>query len=192
MSGAHTLAAFRDAPASTANPALAAALIAPGLLAQTAQTLLTAPRSAARAAALLAAMLPQPGPDELDALDARLVTAVPSALDAVTFAAGAVWHGKRVRALLRGADIAALEAACGPAARPAALRHAPPVAGVTQGPDLAADIARDAAACLAGWVASLPAWAAARMRLLRPIEAAPDYPEARAALIRALAQETLP
>jgi hypothetical protein len=191
VSGARTLPAFRDAPARYADPALVAALIAPGVRAQTAQNLLSAPRTAARAAALLAAMLPEPGPDDLDPLDARLVTADPVSLDAVTLAAGAVWHGRRVSALLRGADIAALETACGPAARPASLRHAPPSAAIQETADLLADIRRDAASCLAAWVASLPAWAAARIRLGRAVHRAPDHSDIRAALVRTLAPEHL-
>jgi hypothetical protein len=192
MSGAQTVLAFRDAPASYADPALVAALIAPGLRAQTAKALLSTPRTATRAAALLAAILPDAGPKSLDPLDARLITADPASLDAVSLAAGAVWHGKRVRALLRGADIAALEAACGPAARRAALRHGPPGETIQEGPDLLADIRRDAATCLAAWVASLPAWAASRMRLVRAMDAAPNHAPSRAALIRAVAPEVLP
>jgi hypothetical protein len=191
VSGAASLQAFRATPAGYADPALAADLIVPGLRADTAERVLRAPRTAGRAGALLLALLPEADPAGLEADDARLVLASPAALDSVGLAAGAVWHGKRVRALVRGAEIAALAAACGPTARASALRHAPPVEPVQASADLLDDIRREAVACVTAWCASLPDWAAARMRLVRPAAPPPDHAGTRAGLMRALSREVL-
>ncbi len=191
--------AFVHDPGAWADPAGAAALIAPGLQAETARRLLRSPRLAARASRLLAARLGDGDPQALDPVDVALAIASADALEAIAFSAGAVWHARRVRAVVLGADIAALCHRCGEAAREAALRHvelAPDDATAAGGQsgDLGADIAHDGRRCVAAWIDALPDWAAARMRLkwdVRPMAPLPEASQARAVgIVRALAAET--
>jgi hypothetical protein len=138
-------------------------------------------------------------PGALDPVDGALTTAPADTLEAIAFSAGAVWHARRVRAVVLGADIAALCHRCGEAAREAALRHAELApddvtpAGEQAG-DLGADIAHDGRRCIAAWIDALPPWAAARMRLkwdVRPMAPLPEASQAHAVrIIRALAGET--
>jgi hypothetical protein len=191
--------AFLHDPGAWADSAGAASLIAPGLQAETARRLLRSPRLAARASRLLAARLGEGDLQALDPADGALATAPADALEAIAFSAGAVWHARRVRAVVLGADIAALCHRCGEAAREAALRHvelAPDDATAAggQSEDLGADIAHDGRRCIAAWIDALSPWAAARMRLkwdVRPMVPLPEASRARAvAIIRVLAAET--
>jgi len=198
MSGAASLAFLHD-PGAWADPAGAAALIVPGLQAETARRLLHSPRLAVRASQLLAARLGDGNSGALDPVDSALATAPADALEAMAFSAGAVWHARRVRAVVLGADIAALCHRCGEAAREAALRHAalaPDDAAGLGGPvdELEADIAHDGRRCVAAWIDTLPAWAAARLRLkwrAPPLPPLPDAGKAPAVrIVRTLARET--
>ena len=187
------MSAFMGDPGAWADPAQVAPLIVPGLTAGTAARLMASPRTGRRASALLAAALGTGDVLALPAADAALVLASPETLLSLATAAGAVWHARRVRALVMAADIAAFVARFGQVARDAAMRHAPPP-GVTDAPgaSLAADVAADAARCIQAWIETLPAWAAARMRLVHPAAALPpDHAAARADLLRRLAHEAL-
>ncbi len=190
MSGAGSLEAFLSDPGAWADPARVAPLVAPGLRPQTAVRLIAGARTGARASRLLAESLGSGDVRALPAADRTLLLLAPGDLDRLGAAAGAVWHGRRVRALMRGADIAALAARFGPSAREAALRHDPPLAVAADG-DLAELVATDGALCVASWVTSLPAWARARLALVREWPAVPDGAgrELRAGLIRRLADE---
>ena len=93
-----------------------------------------------------------------------------------------------------GADIAALCHRCGEAA----LRHAllaPDDAAALGGQldELEADIAHDGRRCVAAWIDTLPAWAAARVRLkwrAPPLPPLPDTGKPSAVrIVRALAAE---
>lgn len=193
MSGAGTLPAFRDEIAAWAVPGLAAPHIAagitPGLRDETVRALLHG-STAARASRLLATQLGAIDPASLDPADAELLIAPAARLDAIAAGAGCIWHATRVRALLRGADIAALVGRFGEPARAAALRHAPPP-DVAASDDLAADIAQDSARCIDAWIDQLPGPASARMRLVRPAPSEqPDRAPLRVKLVRQLASET--
>lgn len=193
MSGARSMAAFMGDPGAWADPAQVAPLIVPGLAAETAARLMASPRTGRRASALLAAGLGTGDVLALPAADAALVLSSPETLLSLATAAGAVWHAQRVRALVMAADIAAFVARFGQAARDAAMRHAPPP-GVADaaGASLAADVSADAARCIQAWIATLPPWAATRMRLVHPAASMPaDHGPARAALLRRLAAEVL-
>jgi len=198
MSEATSLAFLHD-PGAWADPAGAAALIVPGLQPETARRLLHSPRLAARASELLAARLGHGNSEALDPIDGALATAPADVLEAIAFSAGAVWHARRVRAVVLGADVAALCHRCGEAAREAALRHAglaPDDAAALGGPldELEADIAHDGRRCVTAWIDTLPAWAAARVRLkwrsppLPPLPDAGKPPAVR--IVRTLARET--
>jgi hypothetical protein len=191
--------AFLHDPGAWADPASAAPLIVPGLQAETARRLLRSPRLAARASRLLAARLGDSAPGVLDPVDGALAAAPADALEAIAFSAGAVWHARRVRAVVLGADIAALCHRCGEAAREAALRHVELAAGDAtaaggQSADLGADIAHDGRRCIAAWIDALPTWAAARVRLkwdARPLAPLPEASQAHAVrIVRALAADT--
>jgi hypothetical protein len=190
--------AFLHDPGAWADPAGAAPLIVPGLQTETARRLLHSPRLAVRASQLLAARLGDGDSRALDPDDSALATAPADALEAIAFSAGAVWHARRVRAVVLGADIAALCHRCGEAAREAALRHAhlaPDDAAAlgAQSGELEADIAHDGRRCVAAWIATLPAWAAARVRLKWRAPPLPPLPEAGKApavrIVRTLAAE---
>lgn len=191
--------AFLHDPGAWADPAGAAALIVPGLQTETARRLMHSPRLAVRTSQLLVARLGDRDSPALDPIDGALATAPADVLEAITFSAGAVWHARRVRAVVLGADIATLCHRCGEAAREAALRHAllaPDDAIALDGQfgDLEADIAHDGRRCVAAWIDTLPAWAAARVRLkwrvppLPPLSDAGRGPAAR--IVRTLAAET--
>jgi hypothetical protein len=191
--------AFLHDPGAWADPAGAAALIVPGLQTETARRLLHSPRLAARASRLLAARLGDSDSSPLDRLDGTLAAAPADALEAIAFSAGAVWHARRVRAVVLGADIAALCHRCGEAARDAALRHgklAPDDTTALGGQfgELEADIAHDGRRCVAAWIDTLPVWAAARVRLKwrpPPLPPLPDAGQAAAVrIVRTLAAET--
>jgi hypothetical protein len=181
--------AFVTDPGAWADPGLAAPLIAPGLQAETARRLLSSPRLAARASRLLLQRLGEGDPAMLEPADRALAAAGGEILEMVAACAGAVWHTRRVRALVLGADIARLCARLGDDTRRAALRHAAlapaeawAVGANGRSPDeadgLADDIERDGARCLAAWIDSLPDWAASRVRLkwrLGPAFAAPSF-----------------
>lgn len=198
MSAAARLTFLHD-PGAWADPAGAATLIVPGLQTETARRLLHSPRLAARASQLLAARLGDGDKRGLDPVDSALATAPADALDAMAFSAGAVWHARRVRAVVLGADIAALCHRCGEAAREAALRHAelaPDDATALGAPsgELEADIAHDGRRCVTAWIDTLPAWAATRVRLkwrAPPLPPLPDAGKAPAVrIVRTLAAET--
>lgn len=191
--------AFLHDPGAWADPAGAAALIVPGLQPETARRLLHSPRLAARASQLLAARLGEGSSPPLDLIDDALATAPADILEAMTFSAGAVWHARRVRAVVLGAEIAALCHRCGEAARVAALRHvalAPENAIAASGEtgDLEADIVHDGRRCVAAWIDTLPRWAAARMRLKWRAPPLPPLPVAGRAhavrIVRTLAAES--
>lgn len=189
MSGAASLVQFAEDPGAWAAPELVAPVISDGLRPATASRLMASARTGKRASALLAGLLGAPSL-ALSPADAALVTSPGARLLALAHAAGAVRHAVRVRALVRGPEIAALAARIGPEARAAALQHTPaaplPPTVYATG-DLAADIAADGAACVAAWLAELPAWAAARLRLAHPWPADGASP-ALAALLRRLGQ----
>lgn len=191
--------AFLHDPGAWADPAGAASLIVPGLQTETARRLLHSPRLAARASQLLAARLGDGDSQELDPVDSALATAPADTLEAIAFSAGAVWHARRVRAVVLGADIAALCHRCGEAAREAALRHAElapddATAVGAQSGELEDDIAHDGRRCVAAWIDTLPAWAAARVGLkwrAPPLPPLPDAGKAPAVgIVRTLAAET--
>lgn len=187
MSGAANLDDFLHDPGAWAESSLVAAQVAPGLQAETVRRLMASPRLGARASRILASQLGAPDSAPFNPQDARLVLASFAQLQAVASAAGAVWHGRRVRALLRGQEIAALTERFGPQLREAALAHAPPDTAPETTDDLAADIERDGQACLIHWLATLPAWAAARLRLVHAWPHGPAAPDpARVALFRLL------
>lgn len=192
MSGAGTMEAFLRDPVAWARPRHVAPLIASGLAEATAGRLMASPRTAARASALLVQALGEGDALALTAIDRCLLPASPEMLLSVGHAAGAVCHAKRVRALVRGADISAFCARFGQAARDMALSREAPFTTVATG-QLADDVARDSAACVTAFIASLPAWAAARLRLVHATdEIMPDSVAARVALMRDLAAEMLP
>ena len=202
---------FVTDPGAWADPALVAPLIAPGLRTETARHLLTSPRLAGRASRWLADRLGHGEAAALEPVDRALASASVAVLAAVALRAGAVWHARRVRALVLGTDIALLCTRLGEAARNAALRHAgpdhpglPPVAANSPDIDgsaaddagaLADEIARDGARCISAWIDALPDWAASRVRLKFP--AGSDWPasidlRARAVrIVRTLAAEEL-
>ena len=191
------IAAFLHDPGAWAEPAGAATLIAPGLQADTVRRLLRSPRLAARVSRLLAERLGDGDPQWLDPIDCALATAPGNALETTALSAGAVWHARRVRALLLAADIAALCHRCGETARGAALRHAdlaPNEPGGEPSADLAAEIVRDGRRCVAAWIDTLPAWAAGRVRLKWRTRSLPALPEQESAtavrIVRTLAAET--
>ncbi len=187
MSG---LERFIDDPGAWADPALAAPLIAPGLMPETARLLLTSPRTAARASRMLAQQLGRGDPAALDPADVALLSADTAQLDGITACAGCIWHGQRVRALIANADIMALTARFGAKARETALRHADLAAGPQEASDdLHADILRDGMRCMTAWIGALPDWAAARMRLKWADDRIPDEAEARVRIVRTLAGE---
>ena len=189
MSGAGSLTAFEDDLAAWAMPSLAAPHIVAGLQAETSRLLLQGP-TGHRAQRLLAIQFGALDPASLDPVDISLLTGDAARLETIGAQAGCVWHGARVRALLRGAEIAALVGRFGEVARAAALRHAPPLASAPATDDLAADIAADATRCIEAWVEHLPPAARSRLRLVRPAaETRSDHAELRAALIRRLAAE---
>ena len=167
-------AAFVHDPGSWADPAAAARLLAPGLQAGTARRLLASPHTAARASQVLANRLGQGDPDSLQPADRRLALAPAAVLHATVSAAGAVWHDARVMRLLRATEIAAFVERHGPTARVAALRHAAAAPAGADVPstgletELGNAVARDGARCLATWIATLPPWAAGRVRLKWP------------------------
>lgn len=161
--------AFVADPGAWADPALVAPLLVPGLNADTARYLLTSPRLGVRASRYLADRLGHGEGSALDPTDLALACADGGTLRDVALQAGAVWQARRVCALVRGADIAELCDQLGDAVRHAALRHvalAPEDDGCVNDPQsLVADIARDGSGCMAAWIATLPDWAAARVRL---------------------------
>jgi len=162
--------AFMTDPGAWADPAAAAAYFAPGLAAPTVRRLLGSPRLGARASTHLAACLGYSDGTALPPGELSLARAAPSVLRSVALGAGAVWHARRVRALVLGADITRLSDQIGEATRDLALRHVDlaPDPAVAESPDpatLADDIVRDGGACLGAWIAALPDWAAARVRL---------------------------
>jgi hypothetical protein len=165
--------AFVANPGAWADPALAAPLIAPGLRADTMQRLLASPRLAQRASRFLADRLGWGDTATLEPADLSLAIAAGATLQAVALQAGAIWHARRLRSLVLGADIELLGARLGDTTRSMALRHvalAPDtdhVAGVVTDDTgtLADDIERDGAWCMAAWIDTLPDWAAARVRL---------------------------
>jgi hypothetical protein len=191
MSGAASLSAFLHEPGAWGDAALYSKLIAPGLPPDVGAALFAAPRTAARAQVLLAAKLGLGDPAALDPADAAILLLAPAKLRELGDCAGAVWHAKRIRSLVRGPEIAALVERFGQAARDAAMRYDPPAAQ-SAGGDLAGDIAHDGALCIGCWIAELPDWARARMNIVFPESAArvPDA-AARAGLARRLASDIL-
>lgn len=198
--------AFVTDPGAWADPGRAAPLIGPGLRADTAQRLFTSPRLAERASRLLAERLGSGDPATLEPGDLALASAAGAVLETVALGAGAVWHARRVRGLVLGADIALLCSRCGDAARNAALRHtalapgADQLAGIDRGAAddagvLADDIARDGARCVSAWIDILPGWAAARVRLKwrggLESPASEDDHACAVRIVRALAAEVL-
>jgi hypothetical protein len=193
--------AFVADPGSWANPALAAPLIAPGLHAETVQRLLASPRLARRASRLLADRLGCGGVAALEPVDLALASAPCAVLEAVALRAGAIWHARRVRAIVLGADIALLCRRLGDATRNAALRHAAlaPLEGNSPDIDdaggLPDDIVRDGAHCMSAWIDTLPDWAASRVRLKFPGATRPagsaDRHASAVQIVRTLAAEEL-
>ena len=178
---ADAVAAFRDDIAAWALPERVAPLLAPGLARETAQRLMRSRTLRAPCSAWLARTLgPVEGFDALDPQQQRLVLADGEVLDKAAFLAAAVWHARRICALVLAPDIAAFVAEHGQAARDAALRHlsltpapaeisAPPAAADTpQRADLTALMAADGRACVAAWIDQLPAAIGARVRMKLP------------------------
>jgi hypothetical protein len=165
------------------------------LSADTALYLLTSPRLGGRVSRYLADRLGYGDGATLDAMDLALACADVGTIRDVATLAGAVWHARRVCALVRGADIAELCDQVGDAVRHAALRHAalaPEDGGVSD--ELAADIVRDGGGCVAAWIAALPDWASARVRLKWPDDTPPSTDargRAAVVIVRTLAAETL-
>lgn len=186
--------AFVAEPGSWADPALVAPLLAPGLNAETARYLLTSPRLGVRVSRYLADRLGRGDHTELESTDLVLACADVGTLHDVALRAGAVWHARRVCALVRGADIAELCDQVGDASRHAALRHAalaPDDDGAaTDVHSLAADIVRDGTGCMAAWVAALPDWVAGRVRLKWP-DISPSQGQPAVTIVRTLAAEVL-
>lgn len=189
-----------------ADPTLAAPLIAPGLRAETAQRLLASPRLTARASRLLLQHVGQGDPATLEPVDLALASAASAMLETVALYTGAVWHARRVRALVLGAEIALLSTRLGDDTRRAALRHAALAPGEGQAlaasggnadnaNTLADDIEHDGARCMAAWIDTLPDWTASRVRL--KWRGGFDFPAADATrayaarVVRTLAAEAL-
>jgi hypothetical protein len=173
-------------------PARAAPLLG-GIAAATAARLLASPRFGDRARALVVAGLgaPEAALAALPPEEAALAAAPAERLATAARLAGAVWHAAQVRALLRGADVAAFVAEHGEAARRAALAHAA-LAPAESGEG---SIAADGWALLAAWRQALPAplpgWIA--LRLDPGCDAAPGeaHRAASGAIIAAIAAEAL-
>ena len=190
--------AFVADPGAWADPALVAPLLVPGLNADTARYLLASPRLGVRVSRYLADRLGRGGGAALDPTDLALACADAGTLRDVALRAGAVWHARRVCALVRGADIAELCDQLGDAVRHAALRHvalAPEDDGSVNGAQsLVTDIARDGSGCMAAWIAALPDWASARVRLKWADEALLSVGtrgQAAVVIVRTLAAEVL-
>jgi len=66
--------------------------------------------------------------------------------------AGAILHGRAIRSVLTGPDVAALVAAIGREAHALGLRHGAEAPARDHGGDLAGAIRRDGAACLDAWL----------------------------------------
>lgn len=178
---------FLDAPAAWADPALAANTLSPGLLANTASLLLHDHRFAPRATAILADRLGRGDLATLAESDRGLVLAGPAALSQAASLAGAVWHGARVRALVLAGDLAALQARHGAQARSSAMQHrtlSPATAGTG---NLLDDIAEDGVRCVCDWIALLPKWAGARVRLVWAPRTGAAEPARGAAIVCAVA-----
>jgi hypothetical protein len=201
MQGRAAVETFVSDPGAWADPELAAPLFSPGLRAETIRRLLASPRLAARASRYLADHLGCGNPDELAPVDLWLAGACPTTQQDVARRAGAVWHARRVCALVLSADIASLCDRFGQSVRSAALRHAEltPDADHSSPADdaatLAEDIEQDGTRCMAAWIDALPDWAAARMRLKWHGEPVPPawtrQREAAVRIIRAVAQQAL-
>lgn len=194
--------AFVADPGSWADPVLVAPLLASGLSADTARYLLTSPRLGGRVSRYLADRLGHGDGSVLDPTDLALACADVGTLRDVAAQAGAVWHARRVCALVRGADIAELGDQLGEAVRHAALRHvaltpedvALTPEDVDATPSLVADIMRDGRGCMAAWIAALPDWVSARVRLKWADASQPPAgarAQAAVAIVRKLAAEAL-
>jgi hypothetical protein len=190
--------AFVADPGSWADPALLVKLLALGLSAETARYLLTSPRLGARVSRYLADRLGHGDSSALDPTDLALACADVGVLRDVALRAGAVWHARRVCALVRGADIAELCDHLGDAVRHTALRHTALApgddGGVNDAHSLVADIVRDGGGCMSAWITALPDWASARVRLKWPDESpspAGARRQAAVVIVRTLAIETL-
>ncbi|WP_458097123.1 hypothetical protein [Roseomonas sp. WA12] len=158
-----------------------AARIAPGLPASVAERLLASPRLGARTAALALRVIEGAGPGiaALPPAEATLAGCDAAALERAAVLAGAVWQAGRIRSLLRGADVAALEEALGPEARQVALVHGS-LASSEPGPEmgglpLAEAVRADGAALLLAWREALPLPVAEALRLTWPLDE-PDLP----------------
>jgi hypothetical protein len=174
--------AFIADPGAWADPALVVPLIAPGLRADTVQRLLASPRLTQRASRFLADRLGWGDTSALEPADLSLAIAAGTSLQAVALQAGAIWHARRLRSLVLGADIELLATRLGEATRSLALRHVA-LAPATDNPAGAAagdtgilvdDIERDGAWCMATWIDALPDWTAARVRLKWQAASAPN------------------
>lgn len=181
--------AFLHDPGAWAEPALVADQLAPGLQVETVARLLRSPRLASRASAALARRLGAGSLAELSAENRRLALASTERLARTAIFSGAVWHGRRVRAVVLASEIAALTARHGEAVRTMALRFAALSPNSVAGDELAEDIVHDGARCLAAWIETLPNWVAARVRL-KWRAAEPPLADPRAvAIVRAVAME---
>lgn len=163
------------------DPRVVAAALGHGVSAELAARLLGSPRLSGRVAELLDARLGRL-PDAPTPAQAAMLELDADGLSRLAMAAGAVWHGGSIAAVLDGAAVRALAAAIGPAARDAALRHralAPALPRLA--PEaIAAFAAADGAVCLRAWNERQPACVAQRLGPILP-PAGPGGP-AQAAL----------
>lgn len=161
------MSAFLGGLPGWANPARVAPLLAPGLAASTAQSLLAAERLRPRVLAWLDDTLGEADASQLDPADARLLDGLAGGGDAASrlaTLAGAIWHAPAILGMVMAADIAAVSEKHGEAARKAAIAHAPSRPPIDAPGDID-HLQADGEACVAAWIAALPPPIAARARL---------------------------
>lgn len=166
-------AVFADDIAAWALAERVAPLLAPDLKPAIAERLLRSETLRAPCSAWLVRTLgPLTSVDGLEPDEKRLVLAPGTALKEAARLAGAVWHARRICALVLAADITAFVAVHGRLARDVAVRHlalTPLQMDPSQhaADDLAEAIAADGRASVAAWIDQLPPPIAGRLRLKR-------------------------
>ncbi len=178
-------------------PERLAPLLAPGLSSGLAGRLLLSPRLAPRLPRLLEELLGSPALAlaDLPEGETRLAQASGEVLARAARLAGAVWHARRIRALLLAADVAAFCRTHGGATRRAALRHGDLAADEPGDAPLDTAIPADGAALLAAWREALPAplppWVALRLPLEVDAEPGKAHRERGPLILSRIAAEAL-
>lgn len=109
--------------------------------------------------------------DDVDEADRMLMALSRAHLEKLAFRAGAVLHARQFLMEVRGPVLSALALRFGPSAMDDARRHvslAPEMARIDDLDTLEASVSRGGTACLAAWIASLPAPVQRRIRLKWP------------------------